>query len=139
DRPYFPLSSKILQKYIHDYTKIEKILIDNGVIERNDEKYIIGQKSYSFRFTEKYYGQKYKEHEIQTVGLYNKIQAYYKSDPLPSTPENKPYQFLKAFWTNGKLKMDVEGAMKWINATYQTEISRLDCYYAGLVKTKKLS
>src|SRR6185312_12575586 len=65
DRPYFPLSSKILQKYIHDYTKIEKILIDNGVIERNDEKYIIGQKSYSFRFTEKYYGQKYKEHEIQ--------------------------------------------------------------------------
>jgi len=139
DRPFFPLYSKILQKYIHDYKEIELLLIDGGVIECNGKYSKINHQSFRFRFTEKYYGQKFKEHEIITIGLHNKIQVYYKTDPLPPTPENESYQFLKEYWTNHKLKIDVERAMKWIDAAYQSEMNFLNSQYAKKGGQKKVA
>ena len=137
DRPYFPLNSKILQYYIKDYFAIETLLIQSKVIEKQPEKYKIGHKSYYFRFSVKYYGVKYKQYDVQFNGLHNKLMKYNQKDPLPDYPNTKPYVFLKKFWKNGKLKMDVTGALQWIDTTYQIELNEIEIKYEGIKPTNK--
>jgi hypothetical protein len=106
---YVTLKAEYLRKYIPNAEKYLRLLIDNNVIE-TDNQYIIGEKSKRYRLKHPYNGSptKYKEEKEDETQEDDKERVI-KFQSFDKNAKKLKYLY-KHF--NGKLKIDLKGALK---------------------------
>lgn len=130
---YAPLSSKHLDKVVHNYNHYLHFLEQTGVIE-SDNYFIEGQKCIGYRFAKRYRGQKLKTIHVKDYLLNKGLKRVSKFIQEKKKKNTWGYSYLTKWWDEGKLKIDVKGGNEWIdqykkerlkNTTDEEEVSRI--------------
>lgn len=108
---FINMSSKTLQKSIHNYKKYLDYLLENSII-RTDMKYIVGEKCFGYLING------YSSHKATVISIPIQSSVIKKNrakenkefkDKLKKTAKKYPYL---TKWFNSNLQIDVDGATK---------------------------
>jgi len=114
---FVPINKQKLQSHIHNYKDYLTYLQEMGIIE-SDKQYIVGEKSISFRFTEKY--QTTNKEVLVEKSSYN--HSYQKSKKVDS---RHLYPKLAKFFDDG-LNIDVQAAKNCVRMKLEQDIADND-------------
>lgn len=121
---FVPLHSKILESKIPKrYHACIEYLINAGIIEC-DGKYSPGNVSLGYRLTSPFRGNKFKQIEISDFVLCKKIAV-----DKPFNRKNKAfkdYPYLAEWFKTGKLEIDEQAALTWINDLETLELQEIN-------------
>ncbi|MDB5223928.1 MAG: hypothetical protein JWN83_2595 [Chitinophagaceae bacterium] len=114
DTDYAEISSRNLNKILHDHSKYLNFLLKAGVIE-TDNYFILGEKCKGFRFKYKYSGTGLKQVLLDNFQFKRAIQRDRERRKQESKKSTWGYGYLTKWWDDNKLHIDAKGACLWID------------------------
>lgn len=117
EKGFVPLNAKMLKQRVHNYNEYMDYLIKHNIIERNG--YIPGEKSFGYRFTEKYFSMPVTIVEIKKRPLIKSI----KAESNYERNMRVKYDYLHR-WFNEDFKIDFEPAVEKLELIKLEEILR---------------
>lgn len=121
---YAELSSSFLDVVIHDYKIYLQFLIAAGVIE-TDRQFIIGKKCFGFKFSEQYEGRSLKLNVVNSYKLCQSRRRYFDQLNIIRKKSVWGYSYLTKWLDDGKLTIDEDGAIAWIEKDRKDKIVKL--------------
>ena len=127
------LWSVLLDEVIHDYNRYVNYLIKCGVIEC-DNHFIKGVKSRGYRFSQKYSGVRIVTEEVDSYILKKKKRSLKPKRAEEAKKNTWGYGYLTKWLDKGKLQIDEEKAMLWIESYEEKKM--IDLYLDDSVSDK---
>jgi hypothetical protein len=109
---------------VYNYELYLDFLIREKILYTNN-RFIPGERCRGYCFTEPYNGRKLKRIEVKNYILKKNLRIRAIAWDEKRKDEMRGYSYLQKWWEKGKLKIDQEGAFKWIEHYREKKLKEL--------------
>src|SRR5215217_7244655 len=124
ETPFAPLHSKYLKKVVHNYDQYLNFLIKEKIL-LTDHHFIPGEKCRGYCLNAPYNGSKLIRKEVSGFILKRALRKRAVERKAETKQQMRGYAYLEKWWIAGKLKIDQEAALEWIEKYREQKLQSL--------------